>query len=148
MIQIFYFIFNFFRYVDWRSSTRGLMDKYNFLEPPLCTPTCKNLQSKYGDLNLFFPGNMANLGCYFPKNSFVEVILAPFLFLSPSGEISPPQKKRWESDDKFLHQSVFNFLIFAEFSVTKKFPTLNHFCTLIKLQQLLGNNKVRAANVS
>jgi hypothetical protein len=39
-------------------------------------------------------------------------------------------------------------LIFAEFSVTKKFPTLNHFCTLIKLQQLLGNNKVRAANVS
>jgi hypothetical protein len=43
-------------------------------------------------LNLFCPGNMANLGCFFPKNSSVEVILDPFLFLLPSGEISAPQK--------------------------------------------------------
>lgn len=105
MIQIFYFIFNFFRYVDWRSSTRGLMDKYNFLEPPLCTATCKNLQSKYGDSNLLCPGNMANLGCFFPKNSFVEVILAPFLFLSPSGEISQEGKTMLGSGDPRLRES-------------------------------------------
>jgi hypothetical protein len=40
------------------------------IEHPLCLATFKNLLSKYGRRQIFFPQNVANFPHYFPQKSF------------------------------------------------------------------------------
>ncbi len=95
------FCFNFVRQVDWLSFTRqlskiwlqvrGKNPNLGFFQTSIyiyILVTCKTLWSKCSLFNFFSPGNMATLGHFILKKTFVKVIAPLFLLVAKWANIA------------------------------------------------------------
>jgi hypothetical protein len=133
----FCFFPNFMRWVDWRSSERGLSQIWllqvretsSFFcswNPIICWPLSRTYSlNMVVNSSHFFPRNVTNLGDFFPRKCFVKVV-GPLCFFGHHVRHFP-RKKKWKHLGSNFLPIVFWWILWCSQSGNRSYEDLAKF---------------------